>query len=64
VLETTADQPPTSAKGTVKPSAIPMTMSRTVPDAVKCFSTCVVGRSVIALIGPWFFLAPDLSNCR
>src|ERR1700726_948691 len=32
--------PAASANGTVRPSAIPMTMSRTAAVAVKCFSTC------------------------
>src|ERR1700678_1912624 len=36
------DKPAASAKGTVRPSAIPMTMSRTNSDAVKCDSTCGV----------------------
>src|SRR5579864_2991010 len=34
--------PAASAKGTVRPSAIPMTMSRTTSVASKCFSTCGV----------------------
>ena len=39
-----ADNPAASANGTVSPSAIPITTSRTVSDAVKCCSTCgVVG---------------------
>ena len=32
--------PAASAKGTVSPSDIPITMSRTAAVAVKCFSTC------------------------
>src|ERR1700722_8405175 len=36
------DNPAASAKGTVRPSAIPITMSRTNSDAVKCDSTCGV----------------------
>src|ERR1700740_2198163 len=32
--------PAASAKGTVNPSDIPITMSRTAAVAVKCFSTC------------------------
>jgi hypothetical protein len=41
---TAPDMPAASAKGTVKPSAIPMTTSRTLALAVKCDSTCgVVG---------------------
>src|SRR5580704_16162361 len=39
---TAPDRPAASAKGTVRPSAMPMTISRTVSDAVKCFSTCGV----------------------
>src|SRR6476659_6769244 len=35
-------RPAASANGTVKPSDIPITMSRTVSPAVKCFSTCGV----------------------
>src|ERR1041385_4975474 len=34
--------PAASANGTVKPSDIPITMSRTVSPAVKCFSVCRV----------------------
>src|SRR6516162_9031450 len=41
---TAAERPAARAKGTVRPSAMPMTTSRTVSDPVKCFSTCgVVG---------------------
>src|SRR5437660_7131066 len=36
------DNPAASANGTVSPSAIPITISRTNSDAVKCFSTCGV----------------------
>jgi hypothetical protein len=35
-------RPAARAKGTVKPSDMPMTMSRTVLLAVKCFSMCGV----------------------
>src|SRR5450631_1011890 len=35
---TAADRPAASANGTVNPSAIPMTTSRTLSEAVKCFS--------------------------
>jgi hypothetical protein len=42
VLLTAADSPAASAKGTVKPSAMPMTASRTVAEPVKCFSICGV----------------------
>jgi hypothetical protein len=33
------DRPAASANGTVSPSDMPMTTSRTVSPAVKCFST-------------------------
>src|ERR1700685_3668396 len=37
-------KPAARANGTVRPSDIPITMSRTIADDVKCFSTCgVVG---------------------
>src|SRR5712691_8375757 len=39
---TAPDNPAASAKGTVRPSAMPMTTSRTNRPAVKCFSTCGV----------------------
>ena len=39
---TALGSPAASAKGTVRPSDIPMTMSRTAAVAVKCFSTCSV----------------------
>jgi len=42
VVPTAPDKPAASAKGTVNPSDIPMTMSRTVSDAVKCRSMCGV----------------------
>jgi hypothetical protein len=39
VVESTAPESPAArAKGTVRPSDIPMTTSRTVSEAVKCFS--------------------------
>ncbi len=37
---TAPDNPAARANGTVNPSDMPMTMSRTVSPAVKCFSTC------------------------
>jgi hypothetical protein len=44
VEDTAAESPAASANGTVKPSAIPITTSRTDADPVKCFSTCgIVG---------------------
>src|SRR2546422_11519302 len=39
VVATAPESPAASANGTVRPSDIPMTMSRTVLPAVKCFST-------------------------
>src|SRR5690349_4291170 len=39
---TAPESPAASAKGTVRPSAMPMTTSRTNRPAVKCFSTCGV----------------------
>src|SRR5580700_8609335 len=42
VVVSAPDNPAASAKGTVRPSAIPMTMSRTNSEAVKCDSTCGV----------------------
>ena len=49
VLLTAADRPAASAKGTVSPSAMPITTSRTVSVVVKCFSTC--GRGHDFLLG-------------
>src|SRR2546428_8874392 len=42
VDSTAPDRPAASAKGTVSPSDMPITMSRMVSEAVKCFSTCGV----------------------
>src|SRR5258708_6443618 len=42
VVVSAPDNPAASANGTVSPSAIPITISRTNSDAVKCFSTCGV----------------------
>src|SRR5713226_3752211 len=42
VVVSAPDSPAASANGTVSPSAIPITISRTNSDAVKCFSTCGV----------------------
>src|ERR1700756_460109 len=39
---TPPERPAASAKGTVRPSDMPMTTSRTKSPAVKCFSTCGV----------------------
>ena len=44
VEDTAPERPAARAKGTVSPSAMPMTMSRTRAEAEKCFSMCgVVG---------------------
>src|ERR1700730_17581494 len=44
VEDTAPERPAARAKGTVSPSAIPMTMSRTTAEAEKCLSICgVVG---------------------
>src|SRR6266508_1852275 len=40
VASTAPDSPADNANGTVRPSDMPMTTSRTTSDAVKCFSTC------------------------
>lgn len=42
VESTAPESPAASAKGTVKPSDMPMTMSRTRSPEVKCFSVCGV----------------------
>src|SRR5215510_15339618 len=42
VESTAPESPAASATGTVSPSDIPMTMSRILSEAVKCFSTCCV----------------------
>src|SRR5277367_1057579 len=42
VVVSAPDNPAANAKGTVRPSAIPMTTSRTKSEAVKCDSTCSV----------------------
>src|SRR3984885_10738820 len=42
VVVSAPDNPAARANGTVRPSAIPMTMSRTNSEAVKCDSTCGV----------------------
>ena len=44
VEDTAPERPAARAKGTVSPSAIPITTSRTRAEAEKCFSICgVVG---------------------
>src|ERR1700722_19819044 len=42
VVSTAPVRPAARANGTVRPSDIPITMSRTIADDVKCFSTCGV----------------------
>src|SRR5579884_796714 len=42
LLPTAPDRPAASANGTVNPSDMPMTISRTTALPVKCVSTCVV----------------------
>src|SRR5271165_675024 len=42
VVVSAPDNPAASANGTVSPSAIPITISRTNSEAVKCDSTCGV----------------------
>src|SRR5438477_9599093 len=42
VAATAPDRPAAKANGTVRPSAMPMTTSRTNAEEVKCFSTCGV----------------------
>ncbi|OWK35304.1 Biphenyl-2,3-diol 1,2-dioxygenase [Fimbriiglobus ruber] len=42
VASTAPDRPAARANGTVMPSDMPITMSRTVSEAMKCFSTCGV----------------------
>src|ERR1700685_592962 len=45
------DSPAARAKGTVRPSAMPITMSRTTADDSKCFSTCgVTGMQLLSQI--------------
>ena len=54
VASTAPDRPAARAKGTVRPSDMPITMSRTVAEAVKCLSTCgVCGMATSCLLkGP------------
>src|SRR5262249_35339412 len=54
VASTAPDRPAARAKGTVRPSDMPITMSRTVSEAVKCLSTCgVCGMATSCLLkGP------------
>src|SRR5438876_398560 len=51
------DNPAANANGTVSPSAIPITISRTNSDAVKCFSTCGV-------CGIFFQVSPSVGMGR
>ncbi len=48
---TAPDKPAASANGTVKPSDMPMTMSRTDAEAVKCFSMWAVWGTGLSLSG-------------
>src|SRR5271165_6499866 len=48
---TAPDNPAARAKGTVNPSDMPITMSRTVSDEVKCFSMCGVCGIAVLLLG-------------
>src|SRR5690242_13699825 len=56
VLSTAPDSPAASANGTVKPSDMPMTISRTVSDAVKCFSIWGVCGICSSLSYLWLWL--------
>jgi hypothetical protein len=48
------DKPAAKAKGTVKPSDMPMTISRIVSEAVKCFSVWgTVGMMTLKLWQQW-----------
>src|SRR5579864_7634492 len=49
VLTTAAERPAARAKGTVRPSAMPITTSRTDSVAVKCFSICGVAGMTISV---------------
>ena len=51
VLATAAERPAASANGTVRPSAIPITTSRTLSEEVKCFSMCGVAGTGTLLVG-------------
>ena len=51
VFDTAAESPAASANGTVRPSAIPITTSRTDSDAAKCFSMWGVVGMVVAVKG-------------
>jgi hypothetical protein len=44
---TAPDRPAASAKGTVRPSDMPMTTSRTISDPVKCCSKCGAIRAML-----------------
>src|SRR5207247_8687788 len=51
VVSIAPDKPAASANGTVSPSAIPITMSLTVSEPVKCRSMCgVCGMSVSSIV--------------
>src|ERR1700735_4551365 len=55
VVVVAPDSPAASAKGTVRPSAIPITMSRTYSEAVKWDSTCGV-------CGIFFQVSPSVGS--
>src|ERR1700757_3082773 len=58
---TAPDRPAASAKGTVSPSDMPMTTSRTKSPAVKCFSTCGVSGIVCSNLRMGFEIEPGLA---
>src|SRR5262245_3088572 len=64
VASTAPDNPAARAKGTVRPSDMPITMSRTVSEAVKCLSTCgVCGMATSCLLkGPCLYPTGVLYN--
>jgi len=57
VVATAPDRPAANANGTVRPSDIPITMSRTVSLAVKCFSMCGVAGIIVSSHGTGFDFA-------
>ena len=60
VEDTAAESPAASANGTVEPSAMPITTSRTDADPVKCFSTC----GIVGMAGFPSWLDPGASRAR
>src|SRR5438067_3285158 len=68
---TAPDSPAARANGTVRPSDIPMTTSRTDSEAVKCFSTwgdrgisIVSFRTQEAGARPGAIIAPGATSCK